>query len=88
MPQPLQDVTGPGRGTVSASQDVDARALFDNSSATRVSLTGDAPRVQYDLLDDRRQQIRFYTLTSGEAEGDAAADPQSWVLKGSNDGRR
>jgi hypothetical protein len=31
------------------------------------------------------QQVSFYTLTSGA--GDAAADPRSWVVKGSNDGQ-
>ncbi|MGH2947566.1 MAG: GH92 family glycosyl hydrolase [Solirubrobacteraceae bacterium] len=79
VPRPLQDATGTGRGTGSAEE------LFDDSSGTRVSLAGGDRWVEYRFRDDSKQLVHFYTLTS--AEGDAAADPGAWVLKGSNDGR-
>jgi predicted alpha-1,2-mannosidase len=85
VPRPLQDATGAGRGAATASENTNAAGLFDNTSATRVSLAGDDSWVQYGFRENSRQLIRFYTLTSGE--GDATADPRSWVLKGSNDGR-
>ncbi len=54
-------------------------ALFDDTSATQAR----AARVEFTL--DRPRHVTFYTLTSGREEGD---DPGSWVVEGSNDGRR
>jgi hypothetical protein len=85
VPRPLRDATGKDRGTATARGGTEARPLFDDKSATRASLTGAAPWVQYRFAKDAKQQVRFYTLTSGA--GDASEDPRSWVLKGSNDGR-
>jgi predicted alpha-1,2-mannosidase len=82
--RPLQDATGVGRGTATASGNTNVAGLFDNTSETRVSLTGSNPWVQYRFRDDSKQLVRFYTLTSGD--GPAAGDPRSWVLSGSNDG--
>jgi uncharacterized repeat protein (TIGR01451 family) len=85
IPRPLQDAAGAGRGTATASGNTNAAGLFDNTSSTQVSLAGDDPWLQYSFRDNSKQLVGFYTLTSGE--GDATADPRSWVLKGSNDGR-
>ncbi|WP_207782693.1 GH92 family glycosyl hydrolase [Phytoactinopolyspora limicola] len=84
VPRPLQDATGKDRGQATASGDADAAALFDNSSGTSATLTGDERWVQYTFRDGRKQLIRFYTLTSAAGDGDE--DPRSWVLLGSNDG--
>ncbi|MGH3648011.1 MAG: GH92 family glycosyl hydrolase, partial [Micromonosporaceae bacterium] len=86
VPEPLRDTTGPGLGTPSGSAGTDAARLFDNDSATDTTLLGADPWVRYDFAGDTRQPVRFYTLTSGA--GDAASDPASWVLEGSNDGER
>ncbi len=40
-PRPLQDVTGAGKGTATASPGTDPTALFDDTSGTRVALAGD-----------------------------------------------
>jgi predicted alpha-1,2-mannosidase len=85
-PRPLRDTTGKDLGVATASGETDVAALFDNTAATRVSLAGDDPWVQYRYREDRRQRVRFYTLTS--AEGDPALDPRDWVLEGSQDGRQ
>jgi Glycosyl hydrolase family 92 len=80
-PRPLRDLTGPGRGSATASAGIEAGGLFDDTSATRVALGGANPWVQYQL-EAAAATATFYTLTSGEAAG----DPESWVLKGSADG--
>ena len=72
-PNPLRDLTGPGRGTSSVP------ALSDDTSATRAALPGGA--WQYDLAGGG-EQATFYTLTSDAA----AADPSGWRLRGSYDG--
>jgi predicted alpha-1,2-mannosidase len=84
VPRPLQDATGSNRGTATASGNTNAAGLFDNTSDTRVSVAGADPWVQYRFRDDAKQLVNLYTLTS--AERDAADDPRSWVLRGSNDG--
>jgi hypothetical protein len=84
VPRPMQDATGPDRGTSTASDTGDVAGLFDNTSATEVTVTGDEPWVQYAFRDGNRQRVDFYTLTS--SADDAAADPSSWVVEGSNDG--
>jgi len=78
--RPLRDATGKHRGEATSSTGNDVAALFDDTSA------GEAPTgkwVEYAFAGDRRRDARFYTLTSGEA---ASGDPQSWTLKGSNNG--
>jgi predicted alpha-1,2-mannosidase len=57
-----------------------AGPLFDDTSATRETLAGP---VAHSFEQPRK--VRFYTLTSAETEG---ADPSSWTVLGSNDGRR
>jgi len=71
-PTPLHDATDPHSGTVSADE------LFDDTSATEATAT----EVQYGFAQPRR--VTFYTLTNGAA----GADPRSWALQGSGDGRR
>jgi len=83
IPAPLGDATGPGRGTPSAGEGVDPAGLFDNNAGTQVNLPGARPTVGYAFPE--RQQVRFYTLTSGS--GEARQDPTGWVLEGSADGR-
>jgi predicted alpha-1,2-mannosidase len=83
-PRPLRDATGRNRGTSTAAGGGDVAALFDDTSATRASLTGAAPWVQYSFADGAPRDLRFYTLTSGA--GDAKEDPRTWTLEGSNDG--
>jgi hypothetical protein len=85
VPRPMQDETGPDRGTATASDEADVAGLFDNTSATEVTVTGDEPWVEYSFRDGNRQRVDFYTMTS--STDDAAADPSSWVVEGSNDGR-
>jgi predicted alpha-1,2-mannosidase len=80
---PLADLTGPGRGTATGSAaagGAGAGALFDNTSATSVALTGDAPWAAYQL--NQPGGATFYTLTSGPAGN----DPTGWTLSGSSDG--
>jgi hypothetical protein len=83
-PAPLRDATGPGRGTPSASGGADVAALFDDDSATQVSLPGAEPWIQYHFTGVDKQPVRYYTLTSGS--GAASGDPAAWVLEGSDDG--
>ena len=79
MPRPLRDTTGSHEDTATAA------ALFDDTSGTQATLTGDRPRVEYAFERGVPHPIRFYTLTSGD---DQDADAQKWTLAGSNDGRR
>jgi predicted alpha-1,2-mannosidase len=84
VPAPMHDATGEDeQGVATASPGADAAALFDDTSVTRTSLAGPKPWVRYSFSD--RKEVRFYTLTSGAAEG---ADPRSWVVQGSKDGRK
>jgi predicted alpha-1,2-mannosidase len=73
---PLWDATG-GDEAGEASH----AALFDDTSATRETVAGP---VEFSFGEDRRE-VEFYTLTSAETAG---ADPVSWTVYGSNDGRR
>ncbi len=84
VPRPLRDALGGGSGMVTASSGDSPAGLVDDNSGTEVSLDGTQPWIQYRFAGDTKQLVRFYTLTSGS--GDAAADPRSWVVKGSNDG--
>jgi predicted alpha-1,2-mannosidase len=88
-PNPLTDTTGPGLGTASAADGTDVTGLFDNTSATQVSLPGTSPVIGYAYAGAGAQppaghKAAFYTLTSGGTA--AAQDPKSWQLQGSADG--
>ncbi|WP_433732205.1 GH92 family glycosyl hydrolase [Actinoplanes sp. CA-051413] len=73
VPNPLRDLTGPGRGTASDP------ALVDDTSTTQSTL---ADGWQYQFAS-AGEQAAYYTLTSGTV---AEQDPASWMLKGSYDG--
>ncbi len=83
-PNPLKDVTGPGRGDASATgldTGTNASALFDNTSRTSVAFTTARPTVTYDL-SGVGQRATWYTITSGPKAG----DPSAWRLEGSKNG--
>ncbi|MGH3081416.1 MAG: GH92 family glycosyl hydrolase, partial [Gaiellaceae bacterium] len=84
VPRPLRDAIGGGSGMATASSGDAPAGLFDDSSGTEVSLAGAQPWIQYRFTGDVKRQVRFYTLTSGTEH--PAADPQGWIVKGSNDG--
>jgi len=73
--QPLHDQTGDGTATAAGGN---SSALFDDDSSTTASPGG---WLQYRFASP--QPLRFYTLTSGTADG---GDPSAWTVKGSNDG--
>ncbi|MGK5740281.1 GH92 family glycosyl hydrolase [Micromonospora sp. URMC 103] len=81
VPKPLQDTTGPGLGSATATDGRDASALFDDSSTTQMTFASTAPQVTW-ASRDVRQTPMYYTLTSGANAG----DPADWRLQGSNDG--
>ena len=84
-PTPLKDVTGSGRGVVSATHVASgsaAKSLVDNTSRTSTAFTSSTPTVTY-ALSGPGQQATWYTLTSGPEKG----DPTAWRLEGSNDGK-
>lgn len=83
-PKPLHDVTGKDRGTASASTGADVSALFDDTSKTAVTLTGDDPSVRYRVNGAGHTHVGYYTLTSSDASD--TEDPRAWVLEGSDDG--
>lgn len=76
VPQPLRDLTGPGKGTASEP------TLVDDSSATRKVFDTATPSFSYQLASGG-EQADFYTLTSGAVAG----DPSAWKLSGSYDGK-
>ncbi|WBB67815.1 GH92 family glycosyl hydrolase [Micromonospora sp. WMMD812] len=80
-PKPLQDTTGPGLGTATASGGQDASKLFDDSSVTQVTFGSPTPQVNWTFRGGK-QRPEYYTLTSGASAG----DPADWRLQGSNDG--
>ncbi|WP_430501444.1 GH92 family glycosyl hydrolase [Micromonospora trifolii] len=80
-PKPLQDVTGPGLGTASATGGQDASKLFDDSSTTQLTFTSATPQITW-AFRGGKQKPKYYTVTSGAAAG----DPADWRLQGSNDG--
>ncbi|MGI5516240.1 GH92 family glycosyl hydrolase [Streptomyces sp. CA-106131] len=81
VPKPLQDTTGPGLGTATASDGQDASKLFDDSSTTQMTFTDGTPQVNW-VFRSGKQMPSYYTLTSGANGG----DPTDWKLQGSNDG--
>ncbi|MEV6864898.1 GH92 family glycosyl hydrolase [Streptosporangium subroseum] len=80
-PKPLQDTTGPGLGTATASDGQNASKLFDDSSTTQMTFTSGTPQVNW-VFRSGKQTPTYYTLTSGASPG----DPAKWKLEGSNDG--
>ncbi|MFC7529848.1 GH92 family glycosyl hydrolase [Actinoplanes sp. GCM10030250] len=81
VPKPLQDTTGPGLGTATASGGQDAAKLFDDTSATQMTFTSATPQITW-AYRGSKQAPTYYTLTSGAAAG----DPADWKLQGSRDG--
>ncbi|MET7877458.1 GH92 family glycosyl hydrolase [Micromonospora profundi] len=80
-PKPLQDVTGPGLGTATATGGQDASKLFDDSSTTQLTFASATPQITW-AFRGGKQKPTFYTVTSGAGAG----DPADWRLQGSNDG--
>lgn len=83
-PKPLRDMTGPGRGTASATglaAGADAAKLFDDTSRTSAAFASATPTVTFDL-SGVGQRATWYTITSGPAAG----DPSAWRVEGSKDG--
>ncbi|PWR06959.1 ATP-binding protein [Micromonospora sicca] len=81
VPKPLQDTTGPGLGTATASGGQDAAKLFDDSSTTQLTFATGTPQITW-VFRGGKQTPTYYTLTSGASAG----DPTDWRLQGSNDG--
>ncbi len=79
--KPLQDTTGPGLGSATATGGLDASKLFDNSSTTQMTFADATPQVTW-AFHGGKQTPTYYTLTSGATAG----DPSDWKLQGSNDG--
>ena len=80
--RPLRDATEGGRAAACSGSGPGVDALFDDTSATRVSFASRTPWVQCRF--EAARTVTFYTLTSGHVAG----DPRSWRLEGSNDGTR
>ncbi|MGV9212877.1 GH92 family glycosyl hydrolase [Micromonospora sp. RB23] len=81
VPQPLQDVTGPGLGTATVNGGQAASTLFDDSSTTQLTASSGTPQIGW-ATRGGRQKPTYYTITSGAAAG----DPADWRLQGSTDG--
>ncbi|RIU94788.1 glycoside hydrolase family 92 protein [Oceanobacillus picturae] len=91
-PESLGDVTDQAveddAGIATDSDGSDTSKLFDNTSRTQLELEGKTPWIQYHFTEEKKK-ANMYTLTSAEAPDGSepqAADPKSWVLKGSDDG--
>ncbi|MFD1173177.1 GH92 family glycosyl hydrolase [Oceanobacillus picturae] len=91
-PESLGDVTDQAveddAGIATDSDGSDTSKLFDNTSRTQLELEGKTPWVQYQFTGEKKK-ANMYTLTSASAADGSdpqAADPKSWVLKGSDDG--
>lgn len=87
-PQPMKDLTdglnAGEKGIATDSEGGHTDLLFDNTSGTRLTMESKTPWIQY-RFKEGKQKAQMYTLTSGTTTG---ADPRSWVLKGSNDGKK
>ncbi len=81
IPEPLQDVTGPGLGTATTTGGQDASKLFDDTSSTQLTFDSGTPQVDWTFRGGE-QAPAYYTLTSGAKAG----DPSDWTLQGSGDG--
>jgi predicted alpha-1,2-mannosidase len=81
VPKPLQDTTGPGLGTATATGGQDAAKLFDDSSSTQMTFASATPQITW-AYRGGKQTPTYYTVTSGAKAG----DPADWKLQGSRDG--
>ncbi|MFI6070489.1 GH92 family glycosyl hydrolase [Actinoplanes sp. NPDC051343] len=81
VPKPLQDTTGPGLGTATATGGQDASKLFDDTSRTQMSFTTGTPTITW-AYRGGKQAPTYYTVTSGATPG----DPEDWQLQASKDG--
>ncbi|WP_099159684.1 GH92 family glycosyl hydrolase [Virgibacillus ndiopensis] len=84
LPDPLKDLTNDADGKVYHSDQGVANRLFDNNSETKLTLESDKPWIQYQFNDGGKRAL-MYTITSGDND---QADPKSWTLLGSNDGKK
>ncbi|NHC14619.1 glycoside hydrolase family 92 protein [Motilibacter sp. E257] len=82
LPDPMTDITSLTTGRATLGTGAAAMSLFDNSSASVVSLGSGSPSVTWQV-NGPKPKTSYYTLTSGTAAG----DPSSWTLQGSNDGK-
>ncbi|MBY8880153.1 GH92 family glycosyl hydrolase [Actinacidiphila acidipaludis] len=78
---PPADLTGPGKGTATASGGTDPAALFDNTSTTAATFPAGPASVTYRF--DQPQRLGQYTLTSASQSG---GDPAGWTVSTSTDG--
>jgi F5/8 type C domain len=78
---PPDDLTGPGKGTATASGGTDPAALFDDTSTTAAGFPAGPASVTYRF--DQPRQIARYTLTSAAQSG---GDPSGWTVSASTDG--
>ncbi|MDY0393497.1 GH92 family glycosyl hydrolase [Virgibacillus halophilus] len=89
VPEPLKDLTDhlikEDKGIAKDSEEGDAKQLFDNTSKSRWSVKSRTPSIQYQFKEGK-QKVQMYTLTS--SQDGPASDPKSWVLKGSDDGKK
>ncbi|WP_212974420.1 GH92 family glycosyl hydrolase [Bacillus sp. J14TS2] len=83
LPDPMVDLTDKGSGQSYDSSGTIAKALFDNSSDTSLTLKGKDPWVQYNFTDEAQKAL-MYTITS--STDDSSQDPKNWILIGSKDG--
>ena len=81
-PQPDEDATTPGVGTLTASNGQSVTALTDDDQATQATFAGAIPTLTW-TTSGSSQRVGMYTLTSGTAAGDATG----WTLEGSQNGR-
>jgi len=79
-PNPLADLSGPGQGQASGVSGGDA--LVDNTSLTEATVAS-GQQLTYRFVAPKNA-VEQYTVTSGKA----GADPKSWVLEGSKDGKK
>jgi predicted alpha-1,2-mannosidase len=78
---PPSDLTGPGKGTATATGGTDPAPLFDNTSTTAAAFPAGPASVGYRF--DQPRHIDQYTLTSAAQSG---GDPASWTVSVSADG--
>lgn len=85
LPDPMVDLTNNSKGTNYDSDGAVSNKLFDNTSDTSVTLNGQQPWIQYHFNDSSKKAL-MYTITT--SKNDPSQDPKSWVLIGSNDGKK
>ncbi|HET7657794.1 MAG TPA: GH92 family glycosyl hydrolase [Bacillales bacterium] len=85
MPYPMVDLTTNGKGINYDSDGAVSNKLFDNTSETAETLNSNQPWIQYHFPEGSKKAL-LYTITT--AKSDPSEDPKSWVLIGSNDGKK